>query len=179
MLSKRLLVVLISTGLVAGCAVGPDYQRPEISLSERFLGQDVVEQRPVSSTADLIDWWAGFGDPQLTRLVTLALQQNLDLAQAEARIAQARAGLGAANAALLPSGSVNGQAARAYQSVETPLGQILDSTPGFDRYGNSYEANLGASWELDVFGGLRRDREAALAQYQASQAGATATRLAV
>lgn len=177
--SKRLLVVLISTGLVAGCSVGPDYQRPEISLSERFLGQDVVEQRPVSSTADLIDWWAGFGDPQLTRLVTLSLQQNLDLAQAEARIAQARAGLGAANAALLPSGSVNGQAARAYQSVETPVGQILDSTPGFDRYGNSYEANLGASWELDVFGGLRRDREAALAQYQASQAGATATRLAI
>lgn len=177
--SKRLLVVLISTGLVAGCAVGPDYQRPAISLSERFLGQDAVEQRPVSSTADLIDWWAGFGDPQLTRFVTLALQQNLDLAQAEARIAQARAGLGAANAALLPSGTVSGQAARAYQSVETPVGQILNFTPGFDRYGNSYEANLGASWELDVFGGLRRDREAALAQYQAWQAGATATRLAI
>lgn len=177
--SKRLLVVLISTGLVAGCAVGPDYQHPEISLSERFLGQDTVDQRPVSSTADLVDWWAGFGDPQLTRFVTLALQQNLDLAQAEARIAQARAGLGAANAALLPSGSINGQAARAYQSVETPLGQVLNSTPGFDRYGNSYEANLGASWELDVFGGLRRDREAALAEYQASQAGATAIRLAV
>ncbi|EKO0513850.1 efflux transporter outer membrane subunit [Pseudomonas aeruginosa] len=179
MLSKRLLVVLISTGLVAGCAVGPDYQRPEISLSERFLGQEAVEQRPVSSMGDLIDWWAGFGDPQLTRFVTLALQQNLDLAQAEARIAQARAGLGAANAALLPSGSVNGQAARAYQSVETPLGQVLDSTPGFDRYGNSYEADLGASWELDVFGGRRRDREAALAEYQASQAGVTATRLAI
>lgn len=177
--SKRTLVVLISTSLVAGCAVGPDYQRPEISLSERFLGQDAVEQRPVSSTADLIDWWAGFGDPQLTRFVTLALQQNLDLAQAEARIAQARAGLGAANAALLPSGSINGQAARAYQSVETPLGQVLNSTPGFDRYGNSYEANLGASWELDIFGGLRRGREAVLAEYQASQAGATATRLAV
>lgn len=180
--SKRLLVVLISTGLVAGCAVGPDYHRPEISLSERFWGQDAVEQRPESSTVDLVDlvdWWAGFGDPQLTRLVTLALQQNLDLAQAEARIAQARAGLGSTNAALLPSGSVNGQAARVYQSVETPLGQVLDSTPGFDRYGNSYEANLGASWELDVFGGLRRDREAALAQYQASQAGATATRLAI
>ncbi|MBL0949129.1 MAG: efflux transporter outer membrane subunit [Pseudomonas sp.] len=177
--SKRTLVVLISTSLVAGCAVGPDYQRPEISLSERFLAQDAVEQRPVSSTADLIDWWAGFGDPQLTRFVMLALQQNLDLAQAEARIAQARAGLGAANAALLPSGSINGQAARAYQSVETPLGQVLNSTPGFDRYGNSYEINLGASWELDVFGGLRRGRESALAEYQASQAGATATRLAV
>lgn len=179
MLPKRTLVVLISISLVAGCTVGPDYQPPKISLSERFWGQDAIEQRSGSSTADLIDWWASFGDPQLTRFVTLALQQNLDLAQAAARIAQARAGLSSANAALLPSGSINGQAARAYQSVETPLGQVLDSAPGFDRYGNSYEANLGATWELDVFGGLRRDREAALAEYQASQAGIAATRLAV
>jgi NodT family efflux transporter outer membrane factor (OMF) lipoprotein len=80
---------------------------------------------------------------------------------------------------LLPSGNINGQAARSYQSVETPLGQVLNSTPDFDRYGNTYEANLGASWELDIFGGLRRGREAALAEYQASQAGAAATRLAV
>jgi NodT family efflux transporter outer membrane factor (OMF) lipoprotein len=80
---------------------------------------------------------------------------------------------------LLPSGTVSGQAARGYQSIETPLGQVLNSTPGFDRWGNSYEVNVGASWELDLFGGLRRGREAALAEYQASEAGATATRLAV
>ncbi|GAB3388795.1 hypothetical protein GCM10027514_31080 [Azotobacter armeniacus] len=71
------------------------------------------------------------------------------------------------------------QAARAYQSVETPLGQVLNSTPDFDSYGNAYEANLGASWELDIFGSLRRGRETALAEYQASEAGAAATRLAV
>lgn len=80
---------------------------------------------------------------------------------------------------LLPSGNVTGQAARAYQSVETPLGRVLDSSPGFDRYGNAFETNVNASWELDVFGGLRRGREAALADYQASEAGAVATRLAV
>ncbi|SPA14916.1 Outer membrane lipoprotein, efflux system [Cupriavidus taiwanensis] len=124
-------------------------------------------------------WWAGFGDPQLTRFVQLALEQNLDLAQAFARVTQARAGLGAANAALLPSGNITGQAARAYQSVETPLGRVLNTSPGFDRYGNAFEANASASWELDVFGGLRRGREAALADYQASQAAAVATRLAV
>ncbi|ALN88691.1 efflux transporter, outer membrane factor (OMF) lipo, NodT family protein [Lysobacter capsici] len=55
----------------------------------------------------------------------------------------------------------------------------MNSTPGFDRYGNAYEANAGASWELDMFGGLRRGREAALAEYQASEAGAAATRLTV
>lgn len=109
----------------------------------------------------------------------LALEQNLDLAQAPARVAQAGAGLGVANAALLPSGNINGQAARTYQSVETPLGQVLDSTPNFDRYGNAYEVNLGASWELGLFGGLRRGREAALAEYHASEADATATQLAV
>src|SRR5205814_3562192 len=52
-------------------------------------------------------------------------------------------------------------------------------TPDFDRTGNSYEANVGASWEIDVFGGLRRGREAARAGYAASEAGAVATRLAV
>jgi NodT family efflux transporter outer membrane factor (OMF) lipoprotein len=176
---KRTLALLISTSLSAGCAIGPDYVRPDTPLSEHYLGQAAVDQRHATASADLDTWWPGFGDPQLTRFVTLALEQNLDLAQAAARVAQARAGLGAANAALLPSGNISGQAARAYQSVETPLGQVLNSTPDFDRYGNAFEANLGASWELDLFGSLRRGREAALAEYQASQAGAVATRLAV
>jgi NodT family efflux transporter outer membrane factor (OMF) lipoprotein len=164
---------------MAGCAVGPDYQRPHPPLLDRYLGQSAVEQRPVATPASLVAWWEGFGDPVLTDFVSKALEQNLDLAQASARVTQARAGLGAANAALLPSGNISGQAARSYQSIETPLGQVLNSTPGYDRYGNSYEVNLGAGWEVDVFGGLRRGREAALAEYQASEAGATATRLAV
>ncbi len=138
-----------------------------------------MAQRHAETRADIVAWWSGFGDPILARYVELAMEQNLDLAQATARVTQARAGLGAANAALLPSGSLSGQAARAYQSVETPLGQVLNSTPDFDRYGSAAEVDLGASWELDVFGGLRRGREAALADYQASEAGAVATRLAV
>ncbi|WP_317205546.1 efflux transporter outer membrane subunit [Janthinobacterium sp.] len=176
---KRTLFMLVAASLSAGCAVGPDYIRPDTRMPDRYLGQTAVEQRHATATADFIAWWGGFGDPQLTRFVTLALEQNLDLAQASARVAQARAGLGAANAALLPSGNVNAQGARAYQSVETPLGQVLNSKPDFDRHGNAYEANLGAGWEVDVFGGLRRGREAAQAEYQASEAGAAATRLAV
>ncbi|WP_036105568.1 efflux transporter outer membrane subunit [Lysobacter capsici] len=176
---KHPLAAFVVASFLAGCAVGPDYVRPEMPLPQRYLGESAVDQRQATAQADLVTWWTGFGDPQLTRFVTLALEQNLDLAQASARVAQARAGLGAANAALLPSGNVSGQAARAYQSVETPLGQALNSTPGFDRHGNAYEANVGASWELDVFGGLRRGREAALAEYQASEAGAAATRLTV
>lgn len=179
MSSKRTLVSLIVASFLAGCAVGPDYIRPDMPMPEQFRHQAAVEQRSAAANADLIAWWAGFNDPQLTRFVTLALKQNLDLAQASARVAQARAGLGTANAALLPSGSVSGQAARAYQSIETPSGQVLNSSPGFNRNGSSYEANLGASWELDISGGLRRGREAALAEYQASEAGAVATRLTV
>lgn len=176
---KHTIATLLVASLSTGCAVGPDYVRPDVPLPKRFQGEATADQRLVKSSAHLATWWTGFGDPQLTRFVTLALEQNLDLAQAFARMTQARAGLGAANAALLPSGNVAGQAAKAYQSVETPLGQVLRSTPGFDRYGNAYEADLGASWELDVFGGLRRGREAALAEYQSSEAGAAATRLAV
>ncbi|MEX3925015.1 efflux transporter outer membrane subunit [Paraburkholderia sp. BR10936] len=179
MLPNHMLAAIIVAGLSTACAVGPDYVRPSVAMPGQFQGQDAVDQRHAVASSDLVTWWTGFGDPQLTRFVALALEQNLDLEQAAARVSQARAGLGAANAALLPSGNVSGQAARVYQSVETPLGRVLNSTPGFDRYGNDYEANFSASWELDVFGGLRRGREAALAEYQASEAGAVATRLAV
>ncbi|MBV7565908.1 efflux transporter outer membrane subunit [Pseudomonas sp. PDM27] len=173
------IALLVTASLMAGCAVGPDYQRPSLPLSDRYLGQPAVEHRPATVPTSLVSWWDSFGDPVLTDFVSKALEQNLDLAQAAARVTQARAGLGAANAALLPSGSIDGQAARSYQSIETPLGQVLNSMPGYDRYGSSYELNLNAGWEVDVFGGLRRGREAALAEYQASEAGATATRLAV
>ncbi|PPT95840.1 efflux transporter outer membrane subunit [Xanthomonas arboricola] len=179
MSSLRTLAALIAASLAAGCAVGPDYARPDAPLPDRYIGQADVAQRQAATPADLSTWWDGFNDPDLSRYVGIALAQNLDLAQATARVTQARAGLTAATAALLPSGNISGNATRAYQSLETPLGQVLNSTPNFDRYASTYEANLSASWELDLFGGLRRGRQAALADYQASEAGAAATRLAV
>lgn len=179
MLPLRTLTLMVSAGLLAGCAVGPDYQRPDAPLAERYQAQSAVQQRTASRPASFAVWWDGFGDPLLSQFVTDALAQNLDLAQATARMAQSRAGLGNATAALLPSGNISGQAARAHQSVETPLGQVLSSTPDYSRYGNSYETDLNATWEIDVFGGLRRGRQAALADYQASEAGVVATRLAV
>ncbi|HET6828187.1 MAG TPA: efflux transporter outer membrane subunit [Ramlibacter sp.] len=170
---------LIAAAVLAGCAVGPDYRPPEIALPSSFLGQEAVDHRQAQHQADLTIWWAAFDDPLLTRFVSLALEQNLDIAQAAARLAQSRASLRAADAALLPAANVSANAARGYQSVETPLGQVLNATPGFDRSGSAFEANLGASWEIDLFGGLRRGREAAHAAYEASAAGAVATRLAV
>jgi NodT family efflux transporter outer membrane factor (OMF) lipoprotein len=177
--SRPAFAALLVASLTAGCAVGPTYTRPDAPIPERFQGHAAVDRRPAEGSADLAEWWAAFDDAQLARLVKTALQQNLDLAQATARVAQARSALGVANAALLPSGTIGAQAARAYQSVETPLGRVLNSSPGFDRYGSSYEANASAGWELDVFGGLRRGKEAAQAEYQASAAGAVAVRLVV
>ena len=181
MLPKHTLTALLACSLSTGCAVTthPPYTPPNVPMPERFQSQAAVEQRHTANNADLARWWAGFDDPQLTQFVTRALEQNLDLAQASARVTQARAGLGMANAALRPSGNITAQTARAYQSVETPLGQVLNSTPNFNRYGNVYEANFGASWALDLFGGLQHEQEAALAEYQASEAGKTATRLAI
>jgi len=179
MLSSRTRISLAFLGAIGGCAVGPDYVRPEIQLPDHYHGQAAADARAATVPADLGAWWNGFGDPQLTRYVTLALERNLDLAQASARVTQSRAVLDAATAALAPSGTASAQAARAYQSVETPLGQVLNAQPGFDRFGNAYEVNLGAGWELDLFGGLQRGREAALADYQASAASQAATRLSV
>lgn len=179
MLAQRTPVALVALSLLMGCAVGPDYVRPDVMPPSASAGALHDGLSSGLTEADLAAWWTTFGDPGLGRVVARALAENLDLAQAQARVAQARAGLGAARAALRPAGTLEGQASRAYQSVETPLGQVLNASPGFDRYGSSYEVQLGASWELDLFGGLRREREAALADYQATTAGATATRLAV
>ena len=182
------LAALILASLSAGCAVGPDYSPPETPLPKAYLGSKAMEQANGAATAtatatatesDLAAWWGAFGDPQLAHFVAIALQQNLDLAQASARVLQARAGVNAASSALLPAGTVGAQTARSYQSVETPLGQVLNATPDFNRYGNAHEASLGASWEVDLFGGLRRARQASLADYQATEAGAVAVRLAV
>ncbi len=170
---------ILAALLLSACTVGPDYHRPELATPAVFMGTQAVAQRAAVSKAELITWWEGFHDPLLTKLVSRALDENLDIAQATARVAQSRASLQSATAALLPSGDVSTQATRARQSVETPLGRVLNATPGFDRNGEFYEANLGARWELDVFGGLDRNQEAARAQFQASQAGVAAARLMV
>ena len=176
MTTFRLLAAATVAVAATGCAVGPDYRRPDAPAPDRYLGQPAAAQAPA---AGLAAWWDAFGDPQLVRYVGLALERNLDLAQAAARVEQARAGLRAADAALLPSATLNGSAARAYQSVETPLGRVLAATPGYARWGNAYDVSAAASWEIDLSGGLRRGREAAGADYQASAADVVATRLAV
>ena len=117
MVASRLIPLLLGATLFSGCAVGPDYRTPDIAPSSRFAGQDAVTHRKTQSNADLQAWWAAFDDPELTRFVALALEQNLNIAQAAARVAQARASSRQANSALLPAGNVSAQGAKSYQSL--------------------------------------------------------------
>jgi NodT family efflux transporter outer membrane factor (OMF) lipoprotein len=166
--------------LLAGCAVGPAYVPPISSMPPAFRAGAAVEARaPAANAIDLVSWWRSFNDPLLTSLVERGLAQNLDLQQASARVTQARAALRHANAALLPSGQVSGQAGEIYQSLESPIGRIGSAFPQFERSTETYELNIGASWELDVFGGRDAARDAARADWQASEAGAVAARLTV
>lgn len=173
-------VLLMASVSMAGCTVGPDYHRPALTQPPAFMGGAAVEARSTTAAAadEARDWWSAFGDPILTDLVVGALDQNLDIAQTMARVTQARAGLRQADAALLPSGTLSGSAAALRLSTETLQGRQLQAF-GTSRDVEAYEGNLGASWEVDLFGGLRRDREAAYAEYEASRTGVAAARLSV
>lgn len=179
---SRLILSALGTAplLLAGCAVGPKYVSPVSSLPLAFQGGPAVEARVgAADSADLVSWWRSFNDPLLTSLVERGLAQNLDLQQASARVVQARAALKNANAALMPSGQISGQAGENYQSLQTPIGRIGSAFPQFERSSEIYELDLGASWELDLFGGRDAARDAARADWQASEAGAVAARLSV
>lgn len=178
---SRLIPIAASTmALLAGCSVGPAYVAPALTAPPVFMSGPAVDANAERmAKVDLVNWWRSFDDPLLASMVERALAQNLDLQQASARVVQARAALRHANAELLPSGQVSGQASESWQSLETPMGRIASALPGFEREAQSYELNLGASWELDLFGGKDAARDAARADWQASAAAATAARLAV
>jgi NodT family efflux transporter outer membrane factor (OMF) lipoprotein len=130
-----------------------------------------LQAREATEPAPPLDtWWRGFADPALTRIVQRALDENLDLAASIARVEQARAAASHAGAELLPQGSLSASVARQHQSLESPLGSLGKHQPGFDRNSTLYNVGVGASWEIDVAGGLRRGAEAAGAEAQAAEA---------
>jgi len=180
LLAALALLSLFAQLCVSGCAVGPSYRKPATTL-ESFHSVAALKARPTSAPAPpaLETWWDGFNDPMLSRIVQQARDQNLDLAAALARVQQARAAAREAGAQLLPTFDLNGQAARIHQSLESPTGQIASHLPGFNRNQSIYDAGLGATWELDLFGGLRRGREAASAEADAAIAEQVGTRISV
>jgi NodT family efflux transporter outer membrane factor (OMF) lipoprotein len=176
-MSRFISLVSVAIAL-AGCAVGPDYKPPSAVLTASYHNTPAAPVAPASK-ALAQDWWIAFNDPELTRMIEHALAQNLSLAAAKARLQQARASARAAGAALLPSLDATGSAASIRQSLDGPIGTIGRHLPGFSRDTDDYTLGIGASWEVDLFGGLKREREAARAAALASAAETAAVRLAV
>ena len=171
---------LLGALLLAGCAAGPDYQVPASTMPAAFQAQAALAAHNGTRSAPALDvWWTGFDDPALTRIIGRVLAQNLDLDAALARVEQARAVAREADARLLPSGSLSADATRQRQSLQSPQGRLASGAPGYDRNQSLYGVGAGASWELDLAGGLKRGTDTASAEAQAAEADRLGVRITV
>jgi multidrug efflux system outer membrane protein len=153
---KRFLPVALAL-VLTGCAVGPNYKRPAIAAPEAVRG--AAGPAEAASLADR-GWWEIFRDETLQGLLDQALKNGYDVRLAAARVAEARANAGIARADFFPQVNYQGQWSRSRES------EFL--APGVGPI-NLHDVNLGLSWELDLWGRIRRSSEAALAQYFASE----------
>jgi outer membrane protein, multidrug efflux system len=160
------LFVILATmvAFVGGCTVGPDFQRPEPSTPARWSQgpQAAGDTSRVAAEEKLARWWTVFDDPMLSSLAQRAAATNLDMRLAEARIRQARAAAVAAGADLGPTLDTSGSYRRSRSTTITG-GQTSSLTS------DQYQAGFDAGWEIDIFGGRRRNREAARADLQAAE----------
>jgi len=147
--------------LTSGCAVGPDYVRPELATEtpEAFVAAVV----PVDSTAIGHHWWEAMGDAQLNDLVDQALQHNLNLVQATAAVMEARATLGGAQSDRWPTVSAGASASRSQSNMVMPGASTTMLRSNLD-------ASLTASYEVDLWGRLSRAEESARATLLAGEA---------
>lgn len=174
------LLSLVAAAVLAGCAVGPDYRTPDIAPPFAYHGGTTLAARAGEAPSPALDaWWQGFDDPELTRIVERTIAQNLDLAAAQERVSQARALAQRAGAARLPEASVDGSLARERQSLRSPLGEIASHAPGYERTQNLAQLGVGASWEADLAGGLRRGEQAADAELAVAEAEHAGVRISL
>jgi len=154
-----LLVLLIS-----GCAVGPDFVRPDAPSEEEWLDTDVPQIK--TEPADITDWWKVFNDPLLDSLIETAYRQNLPLQIAGLRIMEARAQLGVAVGRQYPQfQQLSGSASAVEISDNAPNARAAD------KFYYDYQLGFDAAWELDFWGRFRRGVESAEANYLASITG--------
>ncbi|MCP3926087.1 MAG: efflux transporter outer membrane subunit [Desulfobacterales bacterium] len=161
-ITKQKLQKFIIIGLLftfVGCsAVGQDYRSPDIKMD--FDWQLVADPAILPRAVTVRKWWTLFNDPLLNRLIETASKSNLDLLSVIARVEETRARLGVVTGDYLPSVDVSGSAMR---------GQSSENNYGTGNTDTFYANGIGASWEIDLFGRIRRSVEAAKAQYQASE----------
>ena len=163
--SLKPLALALGTALVlTGCALGPDFQRPESTLPEQY--QDAPQASAQAETPAPVnpEWWKLFGDPMLDELVAQALANNQDLQAAVARLEAADAAAREAGAERFPALDLTGSSVRSRSSGETANGQRIGAMTSTNR-----RMALGINYELDFWGRIRRSTEAARAQALASQ----------
>ncbi len=161
--------------LAGGCAVGPDYKPPQVSTPAAW--QEGGQRGVDTQTADMAKWWQAFNDSLLDSLVERAVQSNLDLRLAEARIRESRALIDVTAAGLWPALNVAGSYSR-NRSSRNAFGSFgsagaggsggAGSPGGFSLENNFFKTGFDANWEIDIFGGTRRQVEAARATLEAS-----------
>ena len=156
---KPLLVTLLAL-LASGCMVGPDYVRPPLDAPAAWRLNE-PEVRDLANTA----WWEQFDDPVLNELVATALRENKDLLIATARIDEFAGNYGFVRSGLFPQVGAGYDASR-----QKNVSAVVIGTGVGDTF-NSYSAVLNASWEIDIWGRIRRQTEAANAQLLASEEG--------
>jgi len=160
----RLLIPWLVLLLAAGCSVGPNYVEPEIEVPDVWL--ETTAEEVADST--LVMWWTSLGDTTLTQLMRRAEMANLDLAQAVARVREVRAFRRIAKGDNLPDVVVGGAYTRTLISENGQQGNLVGDGGVFDNPTGVWNVNAGVSWEIDVFGRIRRQVEAATADLEAS-----------
>jgi outer membrane protein, multidrug efflux system len=153
--------------LIAGCSVGPNYQKPDTAVPGTWneAPQSGIDTR----SSPLSKWWTEFNDPLLNALVERAVQSNLDIRLAEARIRESRALRAVTASDLWPGLETSGSYRRSRSSENAFVsGEGGDAFLGGNGAGDLFRAGFDSSWEVDVFGGVRRSIEAADANVAAS-----------
>jgi NodT family efflux transporter outer membrane factor (OMF) lipoprotein len=161
------LFLIALTGLVAlgGCKVGPDYVEPELpTVPDEWHAE--VTKGLLDGEAPIQTWWSVFDDPTLTSLIERAGASNLTLREAVWRVEESRALRGVVTGQLYPEATLDAGATRNEISKNSPVGGALP--PELIEPGNQFDLGVGASWELDVWGRIRRQVEAADAEIEAS-----------
>jgi NodT family efflux transporter outer membrane factor (OMF) lipoprotein len=176
---KAMAMVLALSASLAGCAVGPHYAKPTTNLAPFHNLAGISAVKSAFPAPALETWWTGFNDQMLVTVVQRALDENLDLAAAFARVSQARAAAAAAGAQLLPTADFGATGTALHQSIVSPIGFVANGFPGYSRDQREYTVGAAASWEIDLSGGLRRGAAAAADELQAAQAEQLGTRITV
>ncbi|WP_394760527.1 efflux transporter outer membrane subunit [Phenylobacterium sp.] len=187
LIASTVLASLTLAATLGGCAVGPNYARPSAPLSPAFKEAAGWSLAAPADTLDRGDWWTLFNDPTLNALEAKVQVSNQNIIAAEAAYRQARATVSEQRAGLFPTVTLNGSGAESGggtgsrgQVITGAGGGTVASGSGTGSGGNrttSYRANIGASWEPDVWGRIRRTIEAAKSNAQASAADLAAARL--